>query len=835
MMLHPGMFSVVMLSLGLLTWFAWYVTAQAVDAQLQLEFDVQVEDTRIAIEKRLHVQERALLGGKGLFAASKSVERDEWKAYVDALKLEDNYPGMQGIGYSEVIKPSDLTAHVRALRAQGFPDYDVRPPGTRDIYTAIVYLEPFDWRNQRAFGFDMFSEPVRREAMERARDSGDAAMSGKVTLVQETKNDIQNGFLIYLPIYRKNVSLGSVEQRRNALLGYVYSAFRIKDLMIGTQNGRGNNVNFAIHDGTEISSETLLYTNIERDNSTATSEQSQFTKKIPLVFAGNSWLLVFLPAAEYATTGTRSQPLVVAGAGIIIDLMLIILFTSMLRQHKRSIALTARLESAASSSEAHVQAIANTVIDGIITIDEVGTIEYINPAVTAFFGYGAEELYGKNIKMLMPEPYHSQHDGYLHAYQKTNVAKVIGIGREVSGLRRDGTTFPIDLAVNTMSFNGRKVYVGLLRDISDRVATSKKLISTIKELEERARESAQLSALSDILQTCKDLDEVYRVVSMALPKMLPECAGVLYATSGKSKLMELVCQWGVDTQSREIERHDCMAVRRGIPYLASTGQAVLRCQHFIPYEPDVSYCVPLLAQGAIIGMLSLFDREIQKQAVSTLMRKQQQDFIETASKQIAMAIANLTLRTSLEQQSIHDALTGLHNRRFIQEMLPREIQRSLRNQNPSLAVLMMDIDHFKKINDTYSHAAGDRVLIEVAHLLSINTRREDLVSRHGGEEFLVVMPNIDAKFAVERADRIRIAVKSLKLDHNGIRLPPVTISIGIAMLPEHGVLDEQLLHYADQALYAAKAAGRDRVILAGADTDSAQVEDSANRQYVSGN
>ncbi|MGH8500949.1 MAG: CHASE domain-containing protein [Gammaproteobacteria bacterium] len=154
---------------------------------------------------------------QGLFAASKMVSRHEFHAYVQKLDIQDHHPGIQGIGYSEFTESAQRVAHVKRVRDEGFPGYAIKPEGERTEYTAIVYLEPFDWRNRRAFGYDMFSESVRRAAMERARDIGKHAVSSKVTLVQETDEDVQTGFLMYLPVYRNGAATATVGQRRQAL------------------------------------------------------------------------------------------------------------------------------------------------------------------------------------------------------------------------------------------------------------------------------------------------------------------------------------------------------------------------------------------------------------------------------------------------------------------------------------------------------------------------------------------------------------------------------------------------------------------------------------------
>lgn len=812
---------IVVLVLAAVTWGVWFNTEQAVHTRIKEQFAQQVDDTVLAIEKRLSVQELALLGGVGLFNASDNVSRTEWKQYVSTLNIEKNYPGMQGFGYAEVIHPRDLERHTRRIRAEGFPTYEVKPAGQRDIYTSIIFLEPFDWRNQRAFGYDMFSQETRRAAMERARDRGLTSMSGKVTLVQETKNDVQNGFLIYVPVYRKNAPLDGLDQRRAAIQGFVYSPFRINDLLNGTQSTRDDKINFEIYDGDEINESSQLYDSDKKIKLTDQPAGTNLHILKKLKFAGHTWTLAFSAKPNYLSADELNRTWVVLGVGVVIDILVLLLIFSIIHQHKQAVKESEKLANLASSSTAHIYAIATTMMDGIITINDEGTIEYVNPAVTALFGYPEIELIGKNIRMLMPEPYQSEHDGYLLNYKMTGISKAMGTTREVIGMHKSKKTFPMGLAVTSLVRNGRQVYVGIVRDITEQHATAEQLRNSIEELEIRAREMMLLSSLGDVLQTCQTLEEAFQVTRTVLPQMFGNCSGVMYVSTGKGRQMEIATQWGETTYTMLMDQHDCLAIRRGVPYEATAGKMALYCSHFEPRQPFHSYCVPLLAQGSIIGMLSIFQLEEKQEQSPVLHKSPQQELVVAASKQIAMAIANLTLRQSLQEQSIHDTLTGLHNRRFLQEMLPREVQRAMRKEHPCLSLLLIDVDHFKKINDTYGHAAGDRVLIEVGRVLTTNSRREDIVCRYGGEEFVMVMPNMEAAIAIERANSIRNEIKKIRIEHDGTRIPAVTISIGISILPNDGIADDQLIHAADIALYAAKGAGRDQVCVAGSQNQAA--------------
>ncbi len=303
-------------SLGITFWSASIVEVANLEVG-ETRFDTRVLRVRTAIEARMAAYEQVLQGGVAFFDASEQVDRSAWSRYVAGLRVGENFPGIQGIGFSVRVTPADTAAHIRQIRAEGFPDYTIWPDGDRPVYTAIIYLEPFDFRNRRAFGFDMMSEPTRRAAMQRARDTGAAAMSGKVILKQETNEDVQAGFLTYLPVYQKGLPVATTEDRRAALLGYVYSPFRMNDLMSGILGPDEIDAALAIHDGPVVSDESLTYTSGDA------SAAALFTRTVSLDFSGRTWTLVVtsLPNFEANLDLGRSRAVLIAG--VVITLLLV--------------------------------------------------------------------------------------------------------------------------------------------------------------------------------------------------------------------------------------------------------------------------------------------------------------------------------------------------------------------------------------------------------------------------------------------------------------------------------------------------------------------------------
>lgn len=463
------------------------------DTSASRQFALHVNELVEAIEKRLRDHEQILLGTAGLInASSQGVSREEWRIYVDGLDLQDKFPGIQGVGFAQVIAPEQLAAHEAAIRSEGFADYHVRPVGERELYTSIIYLEPFTGRNLAAFGYDMYAEPVRRAAMQRAVNTNATTISGKVRLLQETHGKEQAGFLMYLPVYRSGMAIETSAQRWQALLGFVYSPYRMGDLMQGILGNDDLLIHFTLHDGDSALPATLMFDSVAEPQE-ANFAQSAHTAIRQIDAYGQRWTLTLHSRKEFVQHFESPLDLLIPMLGTGVSLCLFALIGSLQGGRARALALAEAMTERriAESREAetqlqeqalHTQTILDQMVDGIITIDESGIIQSVNPAAISMFGYSAQAMLGKNVSILMPQPHRDAHDGYLHAYHDTGRAGIIGIGREVEAQRADGSLFPMELAVSEITRRGQKQYVGMVRDISERKRIDKmkgEFISTV--------------------------------------------------------------------------------------------------------------------------------------------------------------------------------------------------------------------------------------------------------------------------------------------------------------------------------------------------------------------
>ncbi|MDD3269033.1 MAG: GGDEF domain-containing protein, partial [Syntrophomonadaceae bacterium] len=310
-----------------------------------------------------------------------------------------------------------------------------------------------------------------------------------------------------------------------------------------------------------------------------------------------------------------------------------------------------------------------------------------------------------------------------------------------------------------------------------------------------------------LLQASEHLEQSHSILAQHMAQVFPGVAGGFYIRREGSNLMDLAASWNLFQPLKPlISMQECFALQRQEFYLLKAGQDKVSCEHL---ERHVSYdylCAPVMVQDEIIGLLHFF-------APGAELDEQRLTADRAATDSIALALANIKMHEMLTEQSIHDPLTRLYNRRYMEETLRREMVRAERNA-ASLAIIMVDVDHFKRFNDNYGHPTGDLVLQKISRIIENSIRGDDVACRYGGEEFVLIMPGTALEVAQQRAELLREQVKAKYLTINGEVREMMTISLGIAVYPEHGLHPEALLKSADHALYHAKQAGRDLVMVA---------------------
>ncbi|MBV8746559.1 MAG: diguanylate cyclase [Xanthobacteraceae bacterium] len=324
-----------------------------------------------------------------------------------------------------------------------------------------------------------------------------------------------------------------------------------------------------------------------------------------------------------------------------------------------------------------------------------------------------------------------------------------------------------------------------------------------EELERRTATIDRLGQMANRMPGCTNEQEFVTVVHRYVPQVFPGVPGALYAMSNSQNLLYRVAEWNDPSGSAtEFTPHECWGLRRGQPHIISNASADIVCGHVRGEQPPAYRCMPLVAQGETVGLLYLEESDAGTSV--------EERFLQVLTETLSSALVNLRLRERLRNQSIRDPLTGLFNRRYMEESLELECARAQRSGHP-LSVAMIDLDHFKRFNDTFGHDAGDVILKHFGELLRRLMRQGDIACRFGGEEFVLVLPGISEADARAAAERIRADAQVMETVHRNQSLGNITISIGVAEFLTAGASPDAVISAADQALYAAKRGGRDRV------------------------
>ncbi len=740
-----------------------------IDADL-LEHDrfaAASEDIRSHLLSTLSSHEQLLLGAAALFDASAEVSRDEWKSYVSRLQLNNHFKCAQGVGYAEWLPPQKLNSHITSVRRSGFSDYVVWPRHPRDAYSAIVYVEPFDVRNQRSFGYDMFSEPIRRSAMERARDTGMMTLSGKVKLVQETTEDVQSGTLMYVPLYRSGMIHETLEQRKASLYGWVYSPFRMHDMVENILKDanidlKSRNIHLHIYDGKNINSDTLLYSNTPRPADYSKSPTIQQT----LAFGGSEWTMQFENIAPHANGLDYSKVKTIFFSGTLTSILMFFLINALSKSRSallKAEAATSQLR----KSEENLRVLAKNESVLIWTAGTDKRCTYFNQVWLDFTGRALEQELGDGwLESVHPDDHEECLLGFLTAFDARKAFTLEYRLRHHSGEYH----WIVDHGVPRFNSQGEFLgYIGSGVDINDKKETEVQLKLATFAMENAFDEIYWLDTQGNIRyvnnKACQTLGYTREeLIQLSIPDLDPDFP------------ME---HWQSNWEALKRDKSQLFETRHRrkdgsiIPVEVSANHVKLG-----ELEYDVAFC-----------------RDITK-------RKQAEQEIYTLA--------------------YFDALTHLPNRRKLSDRLSSSLANSKRN-NTLGALLFLDLDNFKPINDKWGHEVGDQLLIEVARRLTTTVREIDTVARYGGDEFVIVLGDLSSS-AEEMTTQAKIVANKISaslyepyhlIKHDTEQTTSVThrctCSIGITLFDGKSDTQYDILSRGDSAMYRAKESGENQI------------------------
>lgn len=778
----------LVLGLGFaLSGWTWWQAAESDQIKANEAFQRHVAEVTARIDHEFQRHQDALTSFQSLFMVSGEVSRRTFHQRFVDLHPEQHYPALLAVQYAPLTHASErsqLEQRVqqdRSLSPRGYPDFRIHPADPTGDSLPVVFNEPME-PNQRAFGHDQASTADRRALFEQTRDSGQPRVSPPTPLLQDESGAL--GLRLRLPVYRPGQPLQTVADRRAAYLGQLSGVFRISDLIHSlSQDTEWQQWHWQIQDTTDGRA-LPVFDSVQADADqawrppTQPAAEDQLTQRLPV--AGRQWRVTI--TRPHLSPWLQPYPLALLFVGIITSLALFMTLRNAASRHQQSAKLALELSHKARESEAHLRSVLDHTADGILTLSASGHLLSVNKALCRIFGYARSDMVGRHLSQFIPAVHRFDHIDDFLAVQCTGMD---GVGHRTEGLRVTGVPFPIDLSVGSMDRDGQRVHIVVLRDLSPQQSIERAVVEAQRQLNE--------------------VDEMRRVIVHNAPYaiLVLNSHGVIQSINpaGESLLGYTSYQLvGRSTTQRFFDPEQIAARARMLSI--RTNQPV-----------DDLQVLPHLAQEspgeATEWNLTRADGTV---IVAELLVNVLTDEAGNRTGYLAMA-HDVTQRRMAEDQlqhvAMHDALTALPNRNMLQEQLKSSLQQAERD-GFNLAMMFLDLDRFKKINDTLGHHIGDSVLIEVARRLRSAMRTSDIVARLGGDEFVILLPRI-----AEEADGQRVAHKVLDLFAEPLRVGPhemrVTPSIGLALYPQHGTDAITLMRHADLAMYQAKSSGRNRI------------------------
>jgi diguanylate cyclase (GGDEF)-like protein/PAS domain S-box-containing protein len=777
----------VLLAGCLLSALAWWQAAQRVQRDADAAFDATTREFTLHLSQMVDHHLDVLTSFQAMFAVNGQVSRQTFHDHYVTLKAEQEYPALLAVQYAPRIAQADKLAFEartradRSLQREGYPDFRVHPPGERPFYVPTLYNEPMA-SNRGAFGYDASVEPTRRQVMEAARDSGELQVSPPIRLIQSPHDPL--GVVVRLPVYEGGRRPASTAERRVAFQGVVSGVIRITDLVAQTNSVAGWSALHLQIDDAQASDATLFDSqrlpNAMKARAQAPAHDQQARE---LNVGPRLWRLRFTRTPVQPLL--QPFPLALLLGGALCTGAITLMMRSAAGRHASAAELALRLSQQARDSEQRLRSVVDHTVDGILTVAPSGRLLSVNQAVCRMFGHSEATLLGQHLSLLLPAAGAQEAGKRVEAFLQTQRVGMDGLGRHTEGLRAGGQGFPVELSISTMELDGQKQYIGVVRDLSAQQAAEQAVMAAHRQLNE--------------------VDEMRRVIVHNAPYAIfvLSTQGIVQTVNPAGerllgyKAHQLVGRCSVERffdPEQVADRARLLSMRLG-----QTVATLEVLNHVAEAAPG---------QGAEWTLV----REDGSSLLAELLLTEMRNEFGGLTGYLVMA-HDVTSRREAENQvqhmALHDALTGLPNRNMLQEQLKLSLAAAER-EGHFMAMMFIDLDRFKKINDNLGHHLGDGVLIEVSRRLRQAMRTSDIVARLGGDEFVILLPKITAQEDGEQVAQKVLAqfAEALHLGSHELRVTP---SIGLALYPQHGTDAVTLMRHADLAMYQAKGLGRNRV------------------------
>ncbi len=601
--IFPYLALIILLFLSVLVWQYYKNTTLAREER---RFNESVDRVISDTTERLHRYEMILLGGAGVFAASEEVTRDEWQAYYKHQQVDTLYPGVQRIAFSRIITHRELAQHIEGVRAEGFPDYTVWPAGDREFYAPLIYLEPFDNNARTVLGFDLLTDPIRQSALEQARDSGKAALSGMMLLVSETTQGRRAGFLLVVPVYENGLTPDTVEERRQAIKGYAVGAFIAPELVAATFTEPVHEIGLHLYDGTEISPETLLYDSHVHPEGDS-ERRPLFTSTETVDLYGHQWTLVFETMSAFEAVADRNSHWAILGAGLLISVLIFLYLKGLTTTGDQAHLLARKMTAALRESEEKYRFLAENLADVIWTADLEGNLTYISPTIEELIGFTPEEVmampmrdyvvqedYDAMMALLSAElaksPSERKRSASIQACYRTKDNRLVYVELNASWI--------LDERGNTAGVQGTTRDITARKQLEDEVRTQRDEINT-------------LYTFSTVMRTAKNTEDLFTYILREACRLLQADAGMVSLLSPDNSHFIIAAGTGYFTDSISLS----FPVEQGLSGHVLQTQKPVACENY-GAEPralllkDIdklgpAALVPLHSEEALVGVLAI--------------------------------------------------------------------------------------------------------------------------------------------------------------------------------------------------------------------------------------
>lgn len=799
----------------------------------ELDMKHRASDQAAAIQVAINRHLDLLQSIVGLYAASEKVDREEFRTFINTSIV--NFPAIQKVAWIPRVTAAERQGFVDNARREGLADFrlmelgpgDVKiPAGQRTEYYPIYFAEPLA-SNKKLLGFDLSSCSISGPVLPLARDAGTmlttASMQGNVMGAEPSVR-------ILMPIYHLGKTPSTIEQRQTQLTGFISAWLQPASLVErALKDVRLDGLDVMLVDESAKLDKRLLYFHSLQSTTIPVSPPTEVEittgqhVRVPLTIPGRQWSLLFSPTPAFMANYALTQMWLTLAVGLVITAIFCLYLSVLFRSSSARIRGLAEGLSISNAklgeSEQRFHSITATAQDAIILLDDQKRLVYWNPSAERIFGYTESEVLGQRLhQILVPQRFHDAYDKALSIFSETGGGPVSGKTLELQALRKDGTEFPVELSLSAVQLGGKWHVVGIVRDISERKVQEDKLNHTKRTLSAVHASNILLTHCSDEQRlldgVCQNIVELTGYPSVWIGMVQPGTAGIVIpvAYAGDKRAYNEAlnkCQLS-DKQSV------CPAttvIRTHAPYFATNITRKSK-QATVQFGYSSVLALPLMQETEAFGALVIYSADI------TPILPEEVDLLKEMADDLAFGIRALRTRDQrrkaeelIAHQAFYDSLTGLPNRAMIMQALERALEK-VRRDGGAVAILFIDLDDFKLVNDTLGHAAGDELLRQASERLKRATRQEDLVARQGGDEFIILLerygkPLLEKELeqeSVSIAQRVLVALQEPFLIKG--QEAYVSASIGISQLPGDAEDSIQLIEHADSAMYKAKNLGR---------------------------